>query len=93
MKIENKNLAKQLNMVWVPRKMSDELWKMENEWWKLVKPNTPLVVKVILFKKNLSEFTQISDKRCPQCGMKTPVSTSLIDVGKWNLVWSSSNLV
>ena len=93
MKIENKNLAKQLNMVWVPRKISDELWKMENKWWKLVKPNTPLVVKVILFKKKLSEFTQISDKRCPQCGMKTPVSTSLIDVGKWNLVWSSSNLV
>ena len=31
MKIENKNLAKQLNMVWVPQKMSDELWKMSDE--------------------------------------------------------------
>ena len=31
MKIENKNLAKQLNMVWIPRKMSDELWKMKDE--------------------------------------------------------------
>ena len=91
MKIENKNLAKQLNIVWVPQKMSDELWKMSDE--NLLNQNTPLVVKVILFKKKLSESTQISDKRCPQCGMKTPVSTSLIDVGKWNLVWSSSNLV
>ena len=71
--------------------MSYEKWKMSDE--NLLNQNTPLVVKVILFKKKLPEFTQISDKRCPQCGMKTPVSTSLIDVGKWNLVWSSSNLV
>ena len=34
MKIENRNQTKQLQLVWVSRKISDELWKLSDEWWK-----------------------------------------------------------
>ena len=43
MKIENKNLDKQFNLVWVLQKVSNELWKMSH---KHPKPH-PLSVMAI----------------------------------------------
>ena len=34
MKIENRNQTKQLQLMWVSQKISDELWKLSDKWWK-----------------------------------------------------------